>query len=178
MTGVGHGIVGAACGITCMPASLSHRQKVLHLLAFIALANLPDLPVPPYWGHSLYYFSHSLFVNLAVIGVSVAIMYFLVGFVPGARDNPTYRWIILAGGLAWLSHLLLDTFYNHGKGLLMFWPLSTARLALPVPWLAVLTRPRLPLKVARILLLELVTFAPVLFLAIWHRAGPTSLRMK
>ncbi len=169
MTGVGHGLVGAACGVVCMPAGISWRQKAVHLLAFVVLANLPDLPLPPYWGHNLYYFSHSLFVNLAVIGVAVVLVNYLVVLFPGARDNPAYRWIVWLGVLAWLSHLLLDTFYNHGKGLLMFWPLSTARLALPVPWLAVLTRPRLPLKVARVLLLELATFTPVLLLAIGYR---------
>jgi hypothetical protein len=32
----------------------------------------------------------------------------------------TGGWLVLAGGgVAWLSHLLLDTFYNHGLGLAM-----------------------------------------------------------
>jgi membrane-bound metal-dependent hydrolase YbcI (DUF457 family) len=43
--------------------------------------------------------------------------------------------------ITWLSHLLLDSFYNHGYGVAIFWPFSTARLALPMPWFSVVTEP-------------------------------------
>jgi hypothetical protein len=31
----------------------------------------------------------------------------------------------------------LDSLYNHGHGVAIFWPLSDVRLALPIPWFAV-----------------------------------------
>jgi hypothetical protein len=42
--------------------------------------------------------------------------------------------LIIGGVIAWHSHLLLDTFYNHGQGLAIFWPFSSGRLALPFPF--------------------------------------------
>ena len=40
---------------------------------------------------------------------------------------------VALGTLAWLSHLLLDSFYNHGSGIPIFWPVSDASLSLPIP---------------------------------------------
>ncbi len=78
---------------------------------------------------------------------------------------------MLGGSLAWISHLLLDTFYNHKRGLALFWPLSNARLALPIPWLAVVSRPFLPVRAGnlRIILLDFLTFFPLVILAIIFR---------
>ena len=45
---------------------------------------------------------------------------------------------MLAGAVAWYSHLLLDTLYNHGKGLAIFWPFGSGRVALPIPWFSTL----------------------------------------
>ena len=48
-------------------------------------------------------------------------------------------YIVIIGALiAWSSHFLLDAFYNHGRGVGIFWPFSSSKLALPVPWFSTL----------------------------------------
>ncbi len=164
MTNVGHTIVGASLGLVCMSPDASRSYKAAHQLTFMLLANLPDLPLRN-WGHHRYYFSHSIFVNLALIATIITIL----GLLPVVRKQPRYPWLIGMGACAWLSHLLLDTFYNHGKGLLMFWPLSKTRLALPIPWFSVMPGPIIPLawEKVTIFLIEIASYAPFLLLAIW-----------
>jgi membrane-bound metal-dependent hydrolase YbcI (DUF457 family) len=101
------------------------------------LANIPDLPLP-HWGHRSYRVSHSLFVNsLFLIAVLPA------AFWPRAR-TAVGGWRVLAGGAAaWLSHLLLDSFYNHARGVAIFWPFGPGRLRLPMPWFSTLDTSRL-----------------------------------
>lgn len=96
--------------------------------AFVAIANLPDWPLPG-WGHDRYDISHSVFVNVGLIGVVVAL----------AKILANGKWFgrkpfLTLAALAWLSHLLLDTFYNHGRGIGLFWPVSKQRLSLAMPW--------------------------------------------
>jgi len=76
-----------------------------------------------------------------------------------------------AGGLAWLSHMLLDSFYNHGQGVAIFWPLSDARLALPIPWFSVVygVPPSLTPEMARAFAIELICYAPLVLAAIVAR---------
>ncbi len=113
MTQVGHTFTGIAIGVACLPNKKSTPARLLHLVVFGLLANIPDFPLKN-WGHDLYYFSHSLFVNLLLILLVLSALVFLKGF-----RRKVGGWVIIIGGtLAWLSHLLLDTFYNHGKGLL------------------------------------------------------------
>ncbi len=134
MTQVGHTLTGLAIGIACTPDRKLGQAKLLYIIPILFgfLANIPDLSVKN-WGHNLYYFSHSIFVNTAII------LLLFVPFIFLKRLRVRVGgWIIITGAsLAWLSHLLLDTFYSHGKGLLMFWPFSGYRLALPIPWFSV-----------------------------------------
>jgi hypothetical protein len=166
MTSIGHSIVGASFSVASLPAGASRRYKFLNLLVFILLANFPDIPMP-HWSHDFYDFSHSLLVNLALIMLATAI---LIQF-PKVRKLPGLHRLIILGACAWLSHLLLDTFYNHGKGLLIFWPLSTASLALPIPWFSVLPmEPFLNIvKILKIFLFELLSYVPLLFFSILLR---------
>jgi len=166
MTIVGHVLTGTAIGTLAMPRKSSLGAKFAYLVVFIFLAELPDLPLPS-WGHDIYYFSHSLFINLILIG--------LFTILPLEREDIRRRiggWPVVAGGVAaWLSHLLLDTFYNHGEGLLMFWPFSIARLALPIPWLTANIN-HLPVtspEVIRIFLLEFATFLPLVVITVYLR---------
>jgi len=177
MTFVGHVLTGAAIGMVAMPDYPRKSQKTIHLLVFALLATVPDWPFKN-WGHELYYFSHSIFINLLFIGLGWVILFITPRlWKKYSLDSETWQvsWqLMLGGSLAWLSHLLLDTFYNHGKGLMMFWPVSDARLALPVPWLAVASRPFLPVSAGnvRIFLLEFLTFLPLVILAnLIHKTG-------
>jgi len=132
MTPVGHTLVGTALGILSLPAHTSPRYKLGYFAAFALLANLPDFPLP-YWGHERYDLSHSLFVNLLLCVLAVAVC----AWQPTVRQRVGNPAVFLTALLAWLSHLLLDAFYNHGRGVAIFWPFSTASLALPVPWFSV-----------------------------------------
>ncbi|MEQ8837161.1 MAG: hypothetical protein RID07_10200, partial [Lacipirellulaceae bacterium] len=78
--------------------------------------------------------------------------------------------MITAGVIAWGSHLLLDMFYNHGKGLAMFWPYSDARLALTIPWFSHLDLSDLwSWHNIRVALVESLFYGSVLTLALFIR---------
>ena len=77
-------------------------------------------------------------------------------------------WLGLCGAV--LSHVLLDSFYAMGSGIALLWPLSGARLHLPVPWFLHL-RPQdgLTLYNLRVCALEAACFGSVLLLALLAR---------
>ena len=167
MTQVGHMIVGSSIGTLCLPKYSNFAKKFWHIMLFVFLANIPDLPIP-YWGHDRYYFSHSLFVNLLLIVILILIFQVLSKYTHVIKVS----WqILIFGSLAILSHLLLDSFYNHGLGVPIFWPFSEASLVLPIPWLSVQKDlpPPITYEMARIWLLELVSFSPFLGIAILFR---------
>jgi membrane-bound metal-dependent hydrolase YbcI (DUF457 family) len=83
-------------------------------------------------------------------------------------------WTIAIGGAAaWLSHLLLDSFYNHGKGIAIFWPFSAARLTLPVRWFSTVPSAyRFTLEALRVYAIEFASYFPLVLLALGlKRAG-------
>ena len=163
MTEVGHALTGTAIGVLCLPKDSSPRHKIVHFATFIALAIVPDYRIPN-WGHDRYDISHSIFVNLLLIASFVV----LLAIFKDIRRKIGGWTVVVAGAAAWLSHLLLDSFYNHGKGIAIFWPISKARLILPIPWLSVVKQLPLPVtpELLRILLIEFVTFSPLILLAI------------
>jgi membrane-bound metal-dependent hydrolase YbcI (DUF457 family) len=166
MTGIGHTLTGIAIGVTCLPEKKSRRWQVVHLTLFGILANVPDFRLSN-WGHFRYYVSHSIFINLFIILNILSVFIFLKEF----REKLGGWSVVVAGILAWLSHLLLDTFYNHGIGLMMFWPFSEARLALPIPWFSVVTHipPPLTLDTVRILGIEFICYGALLLAVVWLR---------
>jgi|SRR3989304_307785 len=166
MTPIGHSLVGMAIGVVCMPRYKGFLPKAAILTGFIALANLPDWRLPG-WGHTRYEISHSVFVNLALIIVFAVLLRLCNPIRTGIASWP----VILGGAAAWLSHLLLDSFYNHGLGVAIFWPLSTARLALPMPWFRALpsSPPPLTIDTFYIYLVELLFYGPILLVAIGWR---------
>ena len=135
MTSVGHCLTGLSFAALVVPRSWERRQKAVAFAAIVLAANVPDLPLP-FWGHFDYRVSHSLFANLALVAVVVSLL-----ISPRAwRSQAAFRWVVAGGAAAWLSHLLLDSFYSHGYGIRIFWPFSDAALSLPVPWFHVLQR--------------------------------------
>lgn len=166
MTPVGHSLVGMAVGVVVMPRYKTFWAKAAFLAGFVALANLPDWELPG-WGHNRYNVSHSVFVNLAMIAAIAAILR-----LPGLRKTRIASWpVILGGAAAWLSHFLLDSFYAHRFGVAIFWPFSTARLALPMPWFRTLRHipPPLTMDTIRICAVEALFFGPILVVAIAWR---------
>ena len=162
MTEVGHAMTGATIGILCMPEYSIAKQRVLHITAFMLIATIPDWPFKN-WGHDRYYFSHSLFTTLFFISLAIlALMTF------GKARTKIGNWPVVMGGTsAWLSHLLLDSFYNHGKGIAIFWPFSKARLALPIPWFDLGVGS--PSHILHVVFIEFLSYFPLLILAILIR---------
>ncbi len=125
MTPVGHTLTGLAIATAVMPSGWSTRARLGVYATMAILANVPDAPFP-FWGHARYDISHSIFVTAVVVTALVLVCRWAFPKLPTA--------LLWGGAIAWFSHLLLDTMYNHGKGLAVFWPVSDARVALAVPW--------------------------------------------
>jgi len=168
MTLVGHSLTGASLAVLVVPRAWQPTAKIALAVGFAVLANVPDFHFPS-WGHERYDISHSVFVNGGLI-LLVALVLLLI---PGIRATKGIAWLILAGALAWLSHFLLDSFYNHGRGVLIFWPLSRARLNLAIPWFATLRRPisSFAAHTARVFLIEFVVYGIVFGIALAARAS-------
>jgi hypothetical protein len=159
-------LTGVALGTLSLPSSASKRRCVVQLGVFAALTNIPDIPLPC-WGHARYEISHSIFVNLLLCGLAFAALLWSRGV-----NHGRVNWRVAGLGIAaWFSHLLLDTFYNHGTGVGILWPLSTATLALPIPWFSVFPLPLWPLTAKRIDigLIEFVSYAPLVLITIGIR---------
>lgn len=165
MTGIGHGIVGLSLATVAMPRGSRYRGWLICLTAFVALANLPDWRLP-YWGHDRYDISHSLFVNLTLIACVAVCWRYSRSF-----RHCVPRVCLILASVAWMSHLLLDSFYNHGKGIGIFWPFSKERLNLALPWFRTLdfSYPLLDHRNLSVLEIEFVAYTPILLLAIFLR---------
>jgi membrane-bound metal-dependent hydrolase YbcI (DUF457 family) len=166
MTSVGHCLTGLSFASLVVPRSWERKEKLAAFAAFTLVANTPDLPLP-FWGHFNYRVSHSLFVNLALVSA-------LVGLLLGHRawrSQKAWKWVVVAGAAAWLSHLLLDSFYSHGRGVRIFWPLSDGALNLAIPWLHVLRRSSSPdLANLRVFIVEALWYGALLAAClIWRR---------
>ena len=162
---VGHSLLGSSLGALVIPRSWPRRPKLLAFGVLALLAGGPDLPAP-LWGHSRYLISHSLFVNLGLM-VGVAAVAAASSRLRGAVGG----WPLLgAGAAAWLSHLLLDSFYSHGKGVRIFWPLSPDSLNLSMPWFDVLQPGIPPAAALRIFAIEFAFYGSLLGLCLLWRA--------
>lgn len=160
MSPVGHTLTGLTIGYLAVPRATPTKTKFTLLAAIATLASAPDWPLP-YWGHFRYEISHSLLMT--TIGTMLLSLILTWRF----RWNPpvTLR-VIIGMVLAWYSHLLLDSFYNHGYGVYISWPWQRARFALPIPWLANADREHVfSMHNVRVALYELATFGPLLILA-------------
>lgn len=166
MTPVGHTLTGLALGVLTLPRRATGWHRTLHLAVYGALASVPDFPLP-HWGHERYDISHSVFVNALLIGLCIT----LLAVWSTARQRAGGWSVVVGGGLAWLSHLLLDAFYNHGLGVAIFWPFSPARLVLPIVWFTTLPslHPPLTWDVARIFAVEGLVYGGVLLGALGVR---------
>jgi hypothetical protein len=165
MTFVGHSLVGASLAQAAIPAGASWKRWLLTVNVFVLLAFFPDLPLPG-WGHTRYYFSHSLFINGLLI-----ILFAGIAFVYLSRQGVAAFPLVALAAVAWLSHFPLDAMYNHGQGVAIYWPFSDAVLNLPLPWFATLDM-RQPLTAAhnaRVFLVEALFYLPLLGAALLGR---------
>jgi membrane-bound metal-dependent hydrolase YbcI (DUF457 family) len=159
VTLVGHSLAAITIGVVTVPKTAPARVKTLYYAALVVLANVPDFPLAG-WGHAAYHVSHSIFVNLALIVFCLSI-----GVFAWRLRHRVVCWRMVLGGVAaWLSHLLLDSMYNHGRGIAIFWPFSDARLALPVPWFSTVRNPRpfTDWQTLQVAVIEFVSFGTLL----------------
>jgi membrane-bound metal-dependent hydrolase YbcI (DUF457 family) len=130
MTTVGHSLMGASIGVLCLPRMWRPTAVAAGLVAFAALANAPDIAL---WltRPGTYDICHSIFVNAALMALPIA----LPACLPGWRRAVGGWPVVVGGAAAWWSHLLLDSTYNHGRGVALVWPINnTTSLPLPIPW--------------------------------------------
>jgi membrane-bound metal-dependent hydrolase YbcI (DUF457 family) len=162
MSPVGHSIIGLAFAAVALPPARGRKWQIGLAVAFVAIANLPDWPIPN-WGHDRYDISHSIYVNLILIVLAVSVWW----AIPLFKSSVRFRCMLLGAG-AWLSHLLLDSFYNHGQGIAIFWPFSDGRLNLSIPWFNTLdlTQSAISRHNLSVYLIEFVAYLPVLIIAI------------
>ena len=126
---------------------------------FALLADIPDFPLPG-WGHYKYHISHSIFVTGALVAVALLGLW-IVGRWKGLRIE---KRVIVGGVVAWFSHFLLDSMYSHGRGIRIYWPVSSGSLVLPVPWFSTLEHSPPPLNTHtfRVFAIELACYLPLL----------------
>ena len=165
MTIIGHSLMGATLAVLFSPALLYERRKAIIIGVFIFIAYIPDPPFPG-WGHWQYHVSHSVFVNLLLIVPTVLVMLYL----KYAKNIGSYS-LILAVPMAWLSHFVLDSLYNHGQGVGIFWPFSTKKLALPISWFSTLQTTPVVFSIAnlKVFIIEFLVYVSILLLAFLAR---------
>ncbi len=170
MTFVGHSLVGVSAAVLAMPSHMSVWRWVVAINVFVLLSYLPDLPFP-FWGHSRYAISHSLYVNLFLMTACYIIR---LSFKSVHRLLPAR--LFFTGIAVWGSHLLLDALYKGPGGVAIFWPFSRAVLNLPVPWFDyfVPSLGVLHMHNLNVFGIEAMAYLPILFMAfvvrrIWIR---------
>ncbi len=83
-------------GVLCMPAMDKLYRRLIIFVAIIAMANLPDWPIPS-WGHFRLVASHSIIVNGA------GIVCLVVGLhLQGALLRKPHRRVIIGLIVAWV----------------------------------------------------------------------------
>jgi len=169
MATLGHIAVGMAAGKLFTPTSSSRSRQVVAVVALSAISLAPDLDVIafalgiPYqatWGHRGAVHSLGFALLIGVVAV-------LLARVSGLRAWKTG----LAVALVYASHGLLDTMTDGGLGIAVLWPFSTERLfapCQPIP-VAPIGLGMLSGSGARVLLVELLLFSPILLWALWPR---------
>ena len=127
MDNLAHGLMGAVigyCGFRQRGGSEAGRAA---LWTCIAAAEFPDIDVVAgFWGRETFFRFHRSFTHSAVLLPVWALLIAWTFWELSGRKRFRLLWWAAVAGLA--SHLLLDWLTNYGTEL--FWPLSTARLAL------------------------------------------------
>ena len=167
MTTVGHSLTGISIAVLSLPRGKSLLWYLVVGHFYVFFANAPDFPLPG-WGHDSYQVSHSIFLT-ALLASLLALLLLLprIGEQLGKR-------VIITWAAAWFSHMLLDSMYNHGQGIGIFWPLSNAHLVLPLPWFETLTWPPKTQQNLQVFLIELGFYGALLLACVWVRSRSKS----
>ena len=153
---------------------MSRRRLAAAMCGFAGLSLLPDADVIAF-AFGIPYgapFGHRGAFHSVAIGLALGILAGLVGRALGHRWGRT---TLLAVPVA-VSHGLLDTLTDGGRGIAVLWPLTGERFfapwqpipVSPIGW-AVLSEWGL-----RVMLTEVVLFLPLLLYAFWPRRRVTA----
>jgi inner membrane protein len=172
MASLGHIAVGMAAAKRQRRPGASRAQLAISMLLWSALSLLPDADVIGFafgirygdpWGHrgATHSFTFSLALGL------------LVGLLAARRGRPFWHTAALAS-LVLISHALLDTLTDGGRGCALFWPFDTTRhfapwRPLPVAPIGFAFLSQRGLSVAAT---ELLLFAPLIAYALWPTRRP------
>ena len=159
MTTVGHSLTGISLAVLTLPGGRSRLWYLLVGHFYVMFANLPDFPLPG-WGHNAYRVSHSIFVTMLLASLLGVLLLW-----PRFTEHIGRR-VILAWSAAWLSHMPLDSLYNHGRGIAIFWPFSDAHLAMPVSWFQTVSLPPMTQQNLRVFGTEALVYGIILLACI------------
>ncbi len=162
MTTVGHSLTGLSIAALALPKGRSLTWYLLVGHLFVFFANVPDFPLPG-WGHAEYEVSHSIFVT-GMLVIPMALLLLVPKF-----DEKVGARVVSLWALAWFSHMVLDSLYSHGNGIGIFWPVSDAHLALPLPWFHTLTWPPFTEHNRGVFLIEIAVYGTLLALCLLLR---------
>ena len=148
-------MTGLSLAVLTLPRAQSIRWYLLTGLCFVFFANVPDFSLPG-WGHGAYHISHSVFVTLLLASLLAMLL-----LLPTFRVSVGRR-VVVAWSAAWLSHMVLDSIYAHGRGIAIFWPFSDAHLAMPIPWFETLSLPVRSVHNLRVFAIEALAYTVML----------------
>ena len=124
---IAHGLMGAVIGYCGFRQRGGTEAGRAALWTCIAAAEFPDIDVVMgFWGRDVFFRFHRSFTHSAVLLPVWAALIAWTFWEFSGRKSFRLLWWAAVAGLA--SHLVLDWLTNYGTEL--FWPLSTARLAL------------------------------------------------
>ena len=124
---IAHGLTGAVIGYCGFRQRGGTEVGRTALWTCVAAAEFPDIDVVMgFWGRDVFFRFHRSFTHSAVMLPVWAALIAWTFWELSGRKNFRLLWWAAVAGLA--SHLVLDWLTNYGTEL--FWPLSTARLAL------------------------------------------------
>ena len=167
MTTVGHSLTGISIAVLSLPRGKSLLWYLIVGHMYVFFANVPDFPLPG-WGHDSYQVSHSIFLTALL-----ASFLGLLLLVPRLEEQ-LGRKVVITWGITWLLHMVLDSLYNHGHGIGIFWPFSDAHLVLPLPWFETLTWPPKTEHNLQVFLIELGFYGVLLLGCVWIRSRSKS----
>jgi inner membrane protein len=162
MASFGHIAVGMAAG-----RAWDREMPLRPMIAFSALAMLPDLDVLGFHFHVPYFSTwghrgaiHSIFAALVFATIATF-----------ASQDPRKPKLWLFCAVVAVSHGLLDAMTDGGYGVALLWPLTSRRYFLP--WTPIPVAPigagMLTFEGARVVSIELLQFSPLAVWALWPR---------
>lgn len=170
VAGLGHIAVGLAAGRVLSNRTRDRVSAVAASLGFAALSMAPDLDVIAFALGIPYEapFGHRGASHAIATALVVAVVFSALPWRPGGASRRVMFSLVF--GVV-VSHGLLDTLTDGGRGIALLWPFDDSRYF--APWRPIPVSPigagLLSARGAFVMLTELVVFAPLWLWAVWPR---------